>query len=283
MMVISIWVLSGIAARGDAVQDYYDVMTSYFKGSHWIPVVIPRGEQIGNVYNVRNLQFVADGKTCFPQLMLPVPMSTVLPTTATGGNVNGALAAGVKDVATAEAQLGASEGVNIELFDPEVSAFPAVTLATLYDPQKCRFLQKEIESTLAGTPFIGDTLHVVVGEILFAKRKITANYKNNVSAKAELSNWQRFIRLVGLSASADISTQSDRSVTVTTTKALPVAVRPAFVPDKFPDVRLGLDNQQVPIRFAPLNAEAPAQQQQLDDFVDKLRDVLPRSGSLKDF
>jgi hypothetical protein len=159
------------AALADAVEDYYALLQAYFKGSHWIPIVVPRGEQIGNVYNIRNLQFVADGKTCFPKLKAPALLVSTIPNAAQGKKINGALALGVKDVAAAEAQLGASDEMSLQFADPHVLAVSAVTLANAFESRKCRFLKSQVEATLSGQSLTGETANLVLGEILFAKQK----------------------------------------------------------------------------------------------------------------
>lgn len=270
-------------ARADAIEDYYSLLQNYFKGSHWIPIIVPRGEQIGNVYDVRNLQFVADGKTCFPKLKLPALSTTTLPEATKGKTINGALALGAKNVAAAEAALGTSDDMRLQFTDPHVLAVSAVTLANLYDLKKCKFLKSQVEATLSGQPLTGETSNLVLGEILFAKRSLQMSYTNGAKAKAELSNWQRLIKLIGLSATATVDAQSDRSLSVTTSDLLPVAIRPAFIPDKFPDVRLGFDKHKADIHWKPLEIDSQSDQQKVDDFAERLQDNLPRLKDLKRF
>ncbi|MCP3460718.1 hypothetical protein [Bradyrhizobium sp. CCGUVB23] len=270
-------------ARADAVEDYYALLQEYFKGSHWIPIIIPRGEQIGNVYNIRNLQFVADGKTCFPKLKVPAPTASTVPDAAKGKKINGALALGVKDVAAAEAQLGKSDEMSLQFTDPHVLAVSAVTLANSFNSAKCRFLKSQVEATLSGQSLTGETANLVVGEILFAKRSLVMSYADGAKATAEVSNWQRFIKLIGLTASASVDAQSGRSISVTTSELLPVAIRPAFIPDKFPDVRLGYDKQNTAVRWTPLNMDTQTDQHRVNDLAEKLKDSLPRANNLKSF
>lgn len=271
------------AARADAMEDYYALLQTYFKGSHWIPIIIPRGEQIGNVYNIRNLQFVADGKTCFPKLKMPALSASTIPNATKGKKINAALALGAKDVAVAEAQLGTSDEMSLQFTDPHILAVSAVTLANAFDSKKCRFLRSQVEATLSGQSLTGETANLVLGEILFAKRSLVLSYADGAKAKAELSNWQRFIKLVGLTASASVDTQSGRSISVITSELLPVAIRPAFIPDKFPDVRLGYDKQNSAIHWTPLNMDSQTDQQRVDDLAEKLKDSLPRPNDLKKF
>jgi hypothetical protein len=271
------------AARADPVEDYYELLQTYFKGSHWIPIIIPRGEQIGNVYNIQNLQFVADGKTCFPRLTVPAPSASTIPNAAKGKKINGALALGAKDVAAAEAQLGTSDEMSLQFTDPHVISVSALTMANAFDSKKCKFLKSEVEATLSGQSLTGETANLVLGEILFAKRSLVLSYSDEAKAKAELSNWQRFIKLIGLTASASVDAQSGRSISVTTSELLPVAIRPAFVPDKFPDVRLGYDEQNAAIHWTPLNMDAQTDEQRIDDLAKKLKGSLPRPIDLKKF
>jgi len=283
LLGLSISLMFAAVAQADAVQKYYDEMRKFFEGTHWLPLIIPRDEQIGNVYNIRTFQFVADGKTCFPKLTIPALKSTVLPSRTLGSNINGALAVGVKDVAAAEAQLGVSDAVTFQLLEPQVMAVPAMTLVNLYDSQRCKFLEKQVEATRTGAALASDTAHLVLGEILFAKRNILFTYKDNAKASAEVSNWQRLFRVFGLNASASIAAQSDNSVAVLTPSSLPVAVRPAFVPDKFPDAQIGFDPQKAAVNWAPLNIEDASQQQHLDELTSKFGDNLPSSAQMKDF
>jgi hypothetical protein len=267
------------AAQSDPLTEFYNTMQKDFEKQHLIPIVIPRGETVGNVYNIRNLQFVADSKTCFPRLVLPTTQESDLPTLTTSNDINGALAAGLTNVATAQAQLGKADGVTMEFTDVTVLSAPALTLVSAFDPNSCKFLQAEVEATRNGTPYSGDASYLVVGEVMYAKRNLSFTYKDSGKASVELSNWQKFLALTGLTASASINADAQSTVVVVTKNPLPVAIRPAFVPDSFP-VSIRGNNS---LNWMPLDSHDKEINEQLDDLSVNLIKSLPDVNKINGF
>lgn len=202
-------------ARSDEISDYYSKLHKNLEREHWIPILIPRGEKVGNVYDVHTLQFLADNKTCFPKLSPPAPQESAVPSLTISSNVNGALAAGLTNVATAEAQLGSADSVVMEYEDVTVVSMPALTLAGLFDPKRCKFLEAQVDATRNGKPYSGQASYLVLGEVMSARRNIKLNYRDSGKAQIELTNWQKFLRLAGITASARIEGGADTTVVVT--------------------------------------------------------------------
>lgn len=268
------------AVRSDPLSDFYAALQKAFEKDHLIPVVIPRGETVGDVYNIHNLQFVADGRTCFPNMVLPPRQESALPTLTTSADINGALAAGLTNVATAQAQLGKANAMTMEFTDVSVLSVPALTMVGAFSQSACHFLEPEIQSTQNGTPYGGAASYLVVGEVFYAKRNISFTYNDNGKANVELSNWQKFLQLTGLVASASINANAQSTVVVTTKNSLPVAVRPAFVPDSFPGGSTAAFPGGNQVNWMTLDLHKSDVNENLDDLSANLVKSLPEANRI---
>jgi hypothetical protein len=269
----------GIAepSHGDTVQDYYGTLVAFFKPQHLIPTIIPRDEQPGNVYEMSNLRLLADRNSCFPGLVIPNATDTILPHVAVKRGLNAGLALGVDTLASADASLGAAEETNIEFTDAKSVEVPAMTLIAQYNPQNCTFLQAEVDATKQFVPMQGGVPLLVIGEVISAKRNLRFVYNDSAKAKAELSLWKGLISRFGVKASANADAASDRSVLVATQIALPVAIRPAFVPDQMAGASLG-GGGEIKAVWYPLDLQNHASHGHfIDQMAEDIGKALPTS------
>lgn len=215
--------------RRNEFDEYYEKMRQYFAPLHWIPILIPRGEQVGNVYNLENLSFVADRKLCFPKVSLPQESpSGGLPSLIVENNANASLALGIRYVADAKGNLQNASRIEILFTEVKVSSLPALRLANALDVKKCKFLKAEIDAARnENKSAMGD---IVIGELLIAKKTVRITYNDQAGLSTSVSQLQNLIRIAGLAASAKAERGKTNIVTVEYGSPLPIAMRPAFLP-----------------------------------------------------
>lgn len=244
-IAVELAVLAPLACSASPEAVLYKSLLARFSPLHLIPIAVPRGEEVGGVYGLPSMEYLADRKTCFPKLILPRSSPTVLPSVQIGNDVGAALTLGLTaaDISAAGTHV---QNVVITFQDAKVVAAPSMTIANAYRQESCPFLKGIIGSFRQGDR-ASTPANLVVGEVYVARRTITITYDNKAGVEAGLSRWRKALKLANLNAKADISGGSSFEIKVSSDDELPVAVRPAFTPDLVGERVLGEENQGDPL------------------------------------
>jgi hypothetical protein len=224
-------------SHADDLSLYYQFARSVFAPEHLIPIVIPENEAVGNVYLEPGHNFQADVHRCFPKLRLPKAAKTIIPSITVNRSIDGGVVLGIPQALSANIEIGAIESAIVQFPGASIISVPSLSLADSFDRQKCPFLAAEIDSVLTDSSKVTSPF-LVVGEVVSAQREVKLTFSDGGSAKAGLLNLKSFFKRFGLEASAQIDGDSTKSVVVSTTDVLPVAIRPAFVPDSFSGLQI---------------------------------------------
>lgn len=213
----------------------YKALVSYLSPLGLVPIVLPSNQMPGDVMNWKNLAFEDRASSCFPTLV-PQQHETALPTVVMGGSFGGTISQFFATMLEAVTGSSKSYSVRIEYIDPYLVEATRNDLRRTLDRKRCSYLEPVLQEKI-----VEDVQPLIVGRVVYAKPRIV------ISADAEsiskLATDVNKLLLAGqiddsgvaapavvdLKAAIELKVEADRSVVISSTKALPVALAPAFV------------------------------------------------------
>jgi hypothetical protein len=211
------------------------------------PIIVARGERVGDTYTQNGAVLIASVDDCFPKLA-PRRAPAQLPT-VTGTNARGLTAAlGVADVVSADLMNGFNNEFELSFKDAEAITVSISQLraAIQSKPAECVFVRRFLEIAGAGVRLqrLSDAplprltseeaarAPVVIGTIYMARRVVSLSSSAKQDAKANLTIGQKLLERVGLggsfSAKAGASSDEQSKVELDGNEAVPVAFSPVF-------------------------------------------------------
>ncbi|CAJ9726821.1 Uncharacterised protein [Burkholderia pseudomallei] len=264
---------AGVSASADELSDYYATLTTFFEKQHLIPVAVPRTEQIGDVFDIKNLTYVANAQTCFPKFVQPPETPTVLPAVAITHSVNAAAALGARALAEGGVSVGDADTVTITYTEATVTTTPAMLLAQDFDRKRCSFLESIVDQK-ESSPNSPTMSLLVIGEVYKARREVRLVYKNNQTAKLEASGITRLLTALGMQAKVQADRNASNTIVVVSYDKLPIAVRPAFVADRYAGTTLGSGGSDV-VEWRRVDIERnPSQGRLIDDISNEIKNEM---------
>ena len=230
------------------VQNSIDVQARYWAPYGWIPIALPLGQKIGDVIDMSTRHRVASLSTCFGRQTVPTRNAdSSLPSVDLQGDPGFKVALGAPQIGNLDIEGNFSKEIKLSLteasgetVDEGLGTAGSGTLRAAYDEAKC----PQIKDLVMGQPAAGAAAanvkpvqgpvafkYFVIGGIITAKRQITLTAKNGVNVKVAADGLAaKLVSAIG-NASFDVKPVSGtKTVTLTETKALPVAAQPAFLP-----------------------------------------------------
>jgi hypothetical protein len=287
---IAVFLAVGIApeTRGQAAaspyQTFRKVLVEYFRPQLLIPVMTPRGEQVGHVYDSSDLRLLADASNCFPTLKPRPPEKTTFPVALITADANLALALGVPSIGSANAAFNTVRTVQIGFEDVRVSLATVATLRQSFlKKTACPDLTPIIEGKYVKTPAASPPL--VVAEVYTGKRRVTFTTAPSGSASLNVADLKSLISKIGLKISVEATAKAagSQQFTLISDEALPIAIRPAFIARQFVGTSMSGENEKLRMEGVTWEAlEAEPSEAQLEAF-GKLLDTqyCPTEACLK--
>ena len=217
----------------------YKALVSYFSPLGLVPIVLPSNHMPGDVMNWKTLAFEDRADSCFPTLV-PQHHETTLPTVVIDRSLGGTISQNLTKILQAVTGTSGTYSVRIEYIDPYVVETTLNELRSALDRHRCGYLEPLLnEETVVDVP------PLVVGRVVYAKTRIV------ITADAEsISGLQTDVNKLLLPSQADdpgvtapavldlkaaikVKVETDHSVLVSSTTALPVALAPAFIVEAF--------------------------------------------------
>ncbi len=215
-----------------------------------VPIIVPHGQQVGDLFRADSWLLVARAEDCFPGLSANVRRSPGALPTVSGHSARGLSAAlGISSVA--EVSLGAIGEHNWELSfaDVEITSASVLQLRALLrtDEPECAAIKPALEASLmpGGAPVVVPPQSLVIGTLYEAKRVLRISLSDEKTAQAELSVFDDLLHKFGLTASTKIggggSSSGASTISITGDRPVPVAFGPAFV-IRLPDPSLSYES-----------------------------------------
>lgn len=205
-----------------------EMLIDFFEGLGYLPIIVDRGYQIGDVINIDGVNLYARGERCFDMGKLKVPPA--VPTSVPG--VVRSDGAGLNLGFRLQKLFDSIFGVNlvrrqeIKYTAVSVAAVPLVDLKGALEREVCPEIAPIVDGTLE--PLKSDEkTYFVVSEVMYGKKAVRMELtsRGNVEVKT-----QELMRLAG---SGDIAIRSagDGIYILESEKVAPIALKPVTVPN----------------------------------------------------
>jgi hypothetical protein len=190
-----------------------------------VPVLLPRGQDVGDVIARLDGSYVARGDECFPGLMPREALSSLVAVDVSW-SAAAQLALGVEAVAAAEAQGRLENHVQVRFEQVRSRSASLTQLRQHVKPA----VAPEVALLLAADPkeLAKSPDWLLVGEVLTAVTVVRVTRSRKAGGKADLSILQR---IFGAGAKAQVGGDlaKDETAEIRTTEPVPVAFRPACI------------------------------------------------------
>jgi hypothetical protein len=205
-------------------------LIDYFKKQNYVPVVVNRGYNVGDVVEADGATFYARSARCFPNLKIsqPVPatFADVVQTDSAGTTFWFRLAHGFDTDASTEL----IRRIDIRFADVTIVSTTRLDLLDALDRRSCPDVAPLIDAATtivdrSKIPFF------VVSEVAFGKRTATLRLKAGGNIRA---GTQLIVNQVA-DAALKVDASDEGAVTLTNEMVMPIAMRPITIPKVLPD------------------------------------------------
>ena len=202
-------------------------LADYFNDLKLVPIVVPRGQEVGDVFDAATLQFVYSARDCFPGAK-PVTRSSTLPSFENTSFQTAMLAVGIPAIADALVGLGIERATQIGFTDLEVQTITENELRKSFDKAACPELDAAVNKKTA--TWFGRQL-IVIGELYTGHRSLQLELQQTIDVQAKIKDLAVVFATGGIPVeiSAAVTGNGNAKVIIRETKVFPLAVRPAFI------------------------------------------------------
>ncbi len=238
------------------VASFVAELRELFAPFHIIPIIVPRGEQVGDFFDRQANILLASADDCFPKLKIRTQQGQ-LPSVFTVSSRGLAAALGASGVLEAEGGAAHKQTYTLSFRDVEVHTASVVQLRNALptkSPQECELIRPFLQAlgSAKPTPAVSipglkaplrrvatvkadskpPQIPIVIGTVFYARRVLRVDVIETLSGEANLSLGQKLLQGLGLGSAFKISTKADfgdfHSVEFVGNTLIPVAYAPAF-------------------------------------------------------
>jgi hypothetical protein len=248
------------AEAGPQLDSVLSTEQRQFADFNLAPIVVPQGEEVGDLIDPNTTSMIARSEDCFPKLK-PRKQASLLPSIITHSERGIAAELGVGGVASASGDARENESYILEFTDVEVAKVSRVQLreSLRKGVPECDEVRPFIEAATQraiptklvtkGSQRVADVSKsiaiqegsvvsykpppLLLGTVFTARRVIRIENSRVLDANAKLSLAQQFIEKLGLGstfkASAGGDSKATEAIVIEGKEAVPVAFAPAFI------------------------------------------------------
>lgn len=276
-------ILGAPSGRAQAsFRDTLQPLVNYFGDLRLIPVIVPRGQAVGDVYDLTTLQLVHDHSECFPTAQ-PKTLQTELPPFQSLSKETAFLSFGVSMLGDARASADIERATQIGFTDLSVSTITEAGLKQSFNKTACPELEAAISERTSS--FFQRKL-VVVGEVYVGHRALQLELSTNADVKAKVRDLAAFFSAGGVSVQvlAGAGAGGRGQIIVKSNQASPIAIRPAFVARPLYDQTMGADPNKSGspqfVKWESFDVDLPSQAALLKAMNQSLVDSATATGKL---
>ena len=267
----------GGSGSAGALAGYRKEMLSHLRPYFLLPIILPSGQTIGDVYSSDFWTLEERAKSCFPTLAASSAEPTSLPVLRPGAASSAGFALGLADIAS----LGFNGRAVILFTNAHVTTTSKGELRRALSDD-CAYLAPIIEERTVGK---GAPIKIILGRIVYAEKAVflgvdtSANPEGDAAALAQrltalAGHLLETVRVLDAGASATFDARARAGVFAKMKAPVPVAFAPAFLPKVVMD-GFGFNEAGEPIpgqlAWRPFDPEAKADDRQLfEALVDAL-------------
>jgi len=245
-------VLQPVIGSVDNLSSFLDQQRSFLAQYHMIPIIVPRGERVGNSYHPTTSVLISSTDDCFPGLRISKD-SGQLPSMNTSFELGLSAALGAAGYAEGEAGKSGKRGYVLSFRDVEVQTASVVALRNAIPrnaPQECLTLRPYLQAITSARPTSSPgngplgktasvtvqtshlTIPIVIGSVYYARRILRVVLSDQVDATAKVSFGESLLRKIGLDAAfkvkADAASTMANTIEFIGDAVVPVAYTAAF-------------------------------------------------------
>jgi hypothetical protein len=214
------------ARAEDSFQRFRSLLIDYFAEQGYLPVIVDRGYQVGDVVNVDGVNLFARAARCFPKLKVPTPVQASMPDVVRIDNAGMSFGLRLRQLFDSGAGADLARRIEIKFTDVTVASVTLLDLRAALDRTACPDIAPLVEGTLVPLqpnqrPFF------VVSEVLVGKREARLEF----ASRADLALKTK--ELMSQAAMADLAVRATDAgvVTLSSKIAAPIALKPVTVPN----------------------------------------------------
>jgi hypothetical protein len=246
--------LCGMGSRpspelGNNLTRYQRVLISYFRAFNLLPIFVPEGQDVGDVYDRGDWTFQDRGDKCFPQLPKMPMLPSALPGMLETNRLDAVAALGILDEFGGSVSGALADTASIQFRDVQVRKVAAGDLRD-HLSDRCAYLSSLVHDVPV-TP--GEMLRapVVIGRVVYGRATVFVGITNqaNASFKADVDAVvKRVAHVQGSVISADIAAElgfvSKNGIFLESTESVPIAFAPAFLAKELSTSVRGPDGEE---------------------------------------
>jgi hypothetical protein len=271
--------LSPTSSTAGSLSESMRPLIQYFDDLKLVPVIVPRDQKVGDVYDLNTLQFIHNQKDCFPNLQTKTTPSS-LPSLTDVSKESAFISMDIPIVMGTKLSASVAEKATISFSNVFVTYATQDQLHDAFNKQACA----DLEPTLDGQAkrwFSSDPQFLVIGEIYVGTRIAQLQLEQGVDADVSSAFASGGVPIqVSLGSKADARDQ----ITLQSTRPFPIAVRPAFVPRFVHGQTMGpnssSNDSQEYVRWDPFDASLPTHAELISKINSTLSSEADRTGSL---
>jgi hypothetical protein len=269
-------VLAAAPAWGeDSVRAFRRALIDYFEPQGYVPVIVDRGYQIGDVVNIDGVDLWARAARCFPALKVPAPVKASIPDVVHVYDVGMSFGLRLKQLFSSRAGGDLMQRLEIRFTDVSNLSVALLDLRDALNRSACLDIAPLVDGTLAPLQ-PGQHPFFVVSELLMGKREARLQFATREDLELKT---KEIARQFG-DASLEVHGSNDGFVTLTSENLGPIAMKPVTIPKvvkvySFQGVRG--EEEESKLKWQPVECRGDGTcSQQFSPFADLVRAAEPR-------
>jgi hypothetical protein len=213
------------ARAEDSFQRLRGVLIDYFAEQGYLPVLVDRGYQVGDIVNLDGINLYARASRCFPNLKMPPATPATLANIVNIDTAGISLGLKLRQIFDSNVGGDLARKIQIKFSDVSVRSVALLDLRDALDRLACPEIAPLVDGTLRPLQ-PGEQPYFVVSEVMSGKREARLEFatRADLSAKADQITRQLADATLSVNASGD-GTVILASMTVST-----IALKPVTVP-----------------------------------------------------
>jgi hypothetical protein len=227
------------------VEGFNKVLVDFFSPYFLLPVTVPAGQSVGDVYEYRTWVLTERASTCFPALPASRTGASSLPALTRVAAQHAGLALGAGPLLDLDVRLGAESTVEIRFLDVTFAEVARGELRRALDPA-CEHLRPVVEERQELSP---SRAPVIIGRVLSGRKQVFIGLQDQARLSAQADALRAALAASGGGIGAAVAPMPlevrvaaegefgrRQGLVVETQQAVPIAFQPAFITESYAQV-----------------------------------------------
>jgi hypothetical protein len=274
-VLIGVFLATGPARSEDSFQAFRSALIEYFEPLGYVPIIVDRGYEIGDVVNIDGVNLYARSARCFPKLRIPEPVKDSLPDAVHSYDIGMSFGLRLKQLFSSSAGGDLLRRIEIRFTDVSGRSVALLDLRDALDRTACPEIGPLVDGTMAPLQQ-GQHPFFVVSELLVGKREARLQFATRADLELKTKEIMRQVGGAGL----EVYGSNDGAVTLKSKNFGSIAVKPVTIPKVVKVYSFaGLRGEEADskVKWQPVECRGDAAcSQQFGPFADTVREAEPR-------